>query len=179
MLGITGLSAPSYTSICKRAKTLDIPIKVYDHREALHLLIDSTWLKVFGEVEWKVKQHGFSKRRTWRKVHIAVDGSSLQIHAVEPTKADVDDAEGNVRLIQKIGKRISSVCGDGAYDKKKVYNELSKRKSKACIPPRCNARIDHCGALAQPVGVETRLLTPCETTIWTGGRKEPNTTNDR
>ena len=145
MIGITGLSAPDYTSICKRSKTLDIPIKVYDHRETLHLLIDSTGLKVFGEGEWKVKQHGFSKRRTWRKVHIAVDGSSLQIHAVETTKANVDDAEGAVRLIRKIGKRISSVCGDGAYDKKKVYNELSKRKSKACIQPRCNARFDHCG----------------------------------
>ena len=90
MLGITSLSAPGYTSICKRAKTLDIPIKVYDHREALHLLIDSTGLKVFGEGEWKVKQHGFSKRRTWRKVHIAVDSVSLQIHAVETTKANVD-----------------------------------------------------------------------------------------
>ena len=59
----------------------------------------------------KVKQHGFSKRSTWRKVHIAVDGSSLSIHAVETTKANVDDAEGAVRLIRRIGKRISSCVG--------------------------------------------------------------------
>ena len=56
MLGITELTAPDYTSICKRAKTLDVPIKVYDHRQTLHLLIDSTGLKVFGEGEWKVKK---------------------------------------------------------------------------------------------------------------------------
>ena len=59
----------------------------------------------------KVKQHGFSKRSTWRKVHIAVDGSSLQIHTIETTKANVDDAEGAVRLIRRFGKRISSCVG--------------------------------------------------------------------
>ena len=82
MLGITDLTAPDYTSICKRAKTLDIPIKVYDHRQTLHLLIDSTGLKVFGEGEWKVEKHGDSKRRTWRKIHIAVEAKTLQIHGV-------------------------------------------------------------------------------------------------
>ena len=145
MLGITDLTAPDYTSICKRAKTLDIPIKVYDCRQTLCLLIDSTGLKVFGEGEWKVKKHGVSKRRTWRKIHIAVEAKTLQIHGVETTKANFDDAEGAVRLIRKIGNRIRSMRGDGAYDKRKVYRELSNRKSKACIPPRSNARLDHCG----------------------------------
>ena len=116
MLGITELTAPDYTSICKRAKTLNVPIKVYDHRQTLHLLIDSTGLKVFGEGEWKVKKHGESKRRTWRKIHIAVDGNTYQIHAVETTKTNVDDAEGALKLIRKIGKRIGSMRGDGAYD---------------------------------------------------------------
>ena len=87
-----------------------------------------------------------SKRRTWRKIHIAVDGNTYQIHAVETTKTNVDDAEGALKLIRKIGKRIGSMRGDGAYDKKKVYNERSKRKSKVCIPPRSNARLDYCGA---------------------------------
>ena len=146
MLVIAEATAPNYSSICKRAKTLDVPINVYDHRQTLHLLIDSTGLKVFGEGEWKVKKHGVSKRRTWRKIHIAVDGNTYQIHAVETTKTNVDDAEGALKLIRKIGKRIGSMRGDGAYDKKKVYKELSGRKSKACIPPRSNARLDHCGA---------------------------------
>ena len=146
MLGITELTAPDYASICKRAKTLNVPIKVYDHRQTLHLLIDSTGLKVFGEGEWKVKKHGVSKRRTWRKIHIAVDGNTYQIYAVETTKTNVDDAEGALKLIRKIGKRIGSMRGDGAYDKKKVYKELSGCKSKACIPPRSNARLDRCGA---------------------------------
>ena len=101
MLGITCLSTPDYTSICKRTKTLDVPIMVYDRRETRRLFIDSTGLKIFGEGEWKVKQHVSSKRRAWRKVHIAVDGSSLPIHAVETTKANVDDAEGAVRLIRR------------------------------------------------------------------------------
>jgi len=37
------------------------------------LVMDVTGLKVFGEGEWKARQHGVSKRRTWRKVHLTVD----------------------------------------------------------------------------------------------------------
>ena len=179
MLGITCLSTPDYTSICKRAKTLDIPIKVYDHREALHLLIDSTGLKVFREGEWKVKQHGFSKRRTWRKVHIAVDGVSLQIHAVETTKANVDDAEGGVKLIRKIGKRIRYVCGTAHTIKRRFITNSPSAKVRLASHHAVMQDSIIAESLAQPVGIGTRLLTPCETTIWTGGRKEQNTTNGR
>ena len=46
------------------------------------LVVDSTGLKVYGEGEWRVRQHGYSKRRTWRKVHLALDANSGQIWAV-------------------------------------------------------------------------------------------------
>ena len=105
-----------------------------------------------------------SKRRTWRKIHIAVDGNTYQIHAVETTKTNVDDAEGALKLIRKIGKRIGSMRGDGAYDKKKVYKELSGRKSKACIPSRSNARLDHCGAF----GLAGRYRNEAIIAMWKG-----------
>ena len=120
MLGITELTAPDYTSVCKRAKTLNVPIKVYDHRQTLHLLIDSTGLKVFGEGEWKVKKHGVSKRRTWRKIHIAVDGNTYQIHAVETTKTNVDDAEGALKLFGKSAS-VSALCEETARTIKRRF----------------------------------------------------------
>ncbi|KAF1008391.1 MAG: hypothetical protein E5299_01956 [Burkholderia gladioli] len=48
----------------------------------IHLDVDSTGLKVYGgEGEWKVLQHGYSKRRTWRKVHLAFNANTGQVHA--------------------------------------------------------------------------------------------------
>lgn len=39
----------------------------------MHGVVDSTGLKVFGEVEWKVCQHGYIKKRASRKSHLAVE----------------------------------------------------------------------------------------------------------
>ena len=48
-------------------------------KEALHVVADSTGMKGFGEGEWKVRQHGYTYRRTWRKVHLGVDEASGEI----------------------------------------------------------------------------------------------------
>ena len=180
MLGITEASAPDYASICKRAKTLNVPIKVYDHRQTLHLLIDSTGLKVFGEGEWKVKKRCVSKRRTWRKIHIAVDGNTYQIHAVETTKTNVDDAEGALKLIRIIGKRIGSMLGDGAYDKKKVFITNSPiAKPRLASRPAVTQDSIAAERLFWSDGFGTKRLSPCGKAIWMDGRKEPNITDVR
>ncbi len=44
-------------------------------------MVDSTGIKVYGEGEWKVRQHGYSKRRTWRKLHLGVDETTGEILA--------------------------------------------------------------------------------------------------
>jgi len=68
------VKAPHYSLICKRQRHLvvDLP-KGIRKTENLHLVVDSTGLKVFGEGEWKVRQHGSHplKKRLWRKFHLA------------------------------------------------------------------------------------------------------------
>jgi len=49
--------------------------------EALHVIFDSTGVKVYGEGEWKVRKHGYTKRRTWRKIHIGRCAKTGQIVA--------------------------------------------------------------------------------------------------
>ena len=59
----------------------------------MHLVVDSTGLNVYGEGEWKVRQHGWSKRRTWRKLHIGVNeatGGEIVSQTLPP--ASIDDA---------------------------------------------------------------------------------------
>ena len=54
----------------------------------MHLLVDSTGLKLCGPGEWLVEKHGARTRRSWRKLHIGVDAGTGQIMATELTNND-------------------------------------------------------------------------------------------
>lgn len=86
------LDVPDHTTLSRRGQTLQVrlPKKA---RGPLALVLDSTGLKVYGEGEWKVRHPGYSKRRTWRKIHLSVDAASSEIQAVLLTEAGVHDAE--------------------------------------------------------------------------------------
>jgi hypothetical protein len=127
----------------RRSKKLNIKIPRNAEKENLHLILDSTGLKVFGEGEWKVRKHGHSKRRTWRKLHIAMDKDG-ELRAVELTENDKDDASQVEKLIKDDKSKMKSFAGDGAYDKNDVYKQLPE-KTKALIPPQKNARIKNHG----------------------------------
>jgi hypothetical protein len=109
--------------------------------ESLHLVIDSSGLKVFGEGEWKVRQHGYSQRRTWRKLHLGIDESSGEIVTAVMTGNDVSDGEVIEDLLDQVEGEISQVSADGAYDHKDCYIAIRNRGATATIPPRSGARI--------------------------------------
>lgn len=67
------LPVPVHTHMSRRAATLEVKSPRRPRTGATHVVVDSTGLKIFGEGEWKVCQHGVGKRRTWRKIHLAVD----------------------------------------------------------------------------------------------------------
>jgi hypothetical protein len=82
----------------------------------LHLLVDSTGLKLGGAVEWLVEKHGTSRRRSWRKLHIGLDGESGEIVAIELTKKESDDDARTAALSFSRTSRCASrsVCLTGA-----------------------------------------------------------------
>jgi hypothetical protein len=138
------MDVPDYTVLCRRSKTLKINSvlgKRINKGESLHIVMDSTGLKVYGEGEWKVRQHGYSKHRTWRKIHIALNPEDGIIHAAEMTTNGVDDAAMVKPVLEKIKGDVKIFSGDGAYDKIKVYDTLAEERIKPIIPPRKNARI--------------------------------------
>lgn len=90
-MGLASLS-PDYTTLCRRLSSLEVKLPLRNLSEKLHLWIDSTGVKVYGEGEWKVRTHGWSKRRTWRKLHLAIDVETQQIVGVCATSNAVDDA---------------------------------------------------------------------------------------
>lgn len=132
------LCVPSYTQISRRAQTLGKHLKkLFKGKKKCHIIFDSTGLKVYGEGEWKVRIHGKSKRRTWRKLHIGIDAETQDILCCKLTGNDKGDAQVAEKLLDGMSNAIKSARGDGAYDsqgfRKKVYE-----KGGSCIvpPPR-------------------------------------------
>jgi len=136
-------SAPDYTTLCVRSKTLSVSIRIRDIRENLHIVVDSTGVKVFGEGEWKVRKHGYSKRRTWLKLHLGADETTGDILVGEVTNNSVHDSVMLDPLLDQLENRPIDQCSaDGAYDTRKCYQTLKEHGvKKVTIPPQKNAKI--------------------------------------
>jgi hypothetical protein len=151
LFGLMGLDldVPDYTTLCRRARTLAITLPK-KATGPLHLVIDSTGLKVHGEGEWKARRHGYSKRRTWIKLHLAIDPESHEIRAAMVSEPGVTDAEAVPDLLDQDDGPVEGVEADGAYDRRGVYEALERRGAKAIIPPRRDARIMRHGNSSGP-----------------------------
>jgi hypothetical protein len=141
LMGKGSLPVPDYSTLCRRQKSLPVEIEERLRKgENLVIGIDSTGLKVYGEGEWKVRKHGWSKHRTWRKLHICVDLNTQEILAVELTGNNEDDATAGKRMLEDKTKGISSFLGDGAYDDF-GFREVLGKDIRQIIPPPKNAVI--------------------------------------
>jgi hypothetical protein len=146
------LAIPDYTSLAKRAAQLNIVLKIAKHTGPIDVVVDSTGLKVFGEGEWKMRKHGKSKRRTWRKLHLTVNGQTQEIEAEVLTENSGHDADQVDDMLDQIAAPVRKFYGDGAYDQWKVYDTLGERKATPIVPPRRNAKItQHGNAAGRPL----------------------------
>jgi hypothetical protein len=135
------LRCPNYTTISKRSKSLNIQMpKTIKTGESVHVLIDSSGFKIYGEGEWKTRKHGVSKRRTWRKLHIALCAESQSVVGAILTTNNVGDSEVFGNLLDTIDAPIASVSGDGAYDTVDCYDACDCYGAEPIIPPRKRAK---------------------------------------
>lgn len=137
----TGRPTTPAWSLCRRAQTPEVQLPIIRHGKPIHLVVDSTGVKIYGEGEWKMRQHGYSKRRTWRKVHLALDANTSQVRAALMTHQDVADSDVLAELLDQIptDERLDSVGGDGAYDSKPCHAAIAARGATPGIPPRDGA----------------------------------------
>jgi hypothetical protein len=135
------IAIPDHTTLSRRGGGLTILPKRIDRAEPLHLLVDSTGLKIYGEGEWLDQKHGIPSRRRWRKLHLGVDADTHEIVAVELTLDDVGDIVEIPDLLDQIDADVASMTADGAYDGAAVYDAVAERHPDAAviIPPRVTA----------------------------------------
>lgn len=136
------LPVPDHTTLSKRSKTLKVKLPKQS-TGSLNVVMDSTGLKVYGEGEWKVRKHGYSKHRTWRKLHLGGNPDNGEILAVVLTGNNISDDTVVKEMLTQIEQALLSCAADGAYDKRKVYDALNEHSPAVdiLIPPRKNAHI--------------------------------------
>ena len=139
LLGLD-LAVPDHTTLSRRAETLEVPWPRLG-REPVHLLVDSTGLRLCGPGEWPVEKHGGRTRRSWRKLHVGVDADIGRIVAATPTPDDVDDGSQVGPLLDRTDRPVASFTADGAFDRDDVYAEVAARHPDAevIVPPRSGA----------------------------------------
>src|SRR3954468_21626073 len=139
LLGLD-LPVPDHSTLSRRAETLEV-LRPKAGSEPVHLLVDSTGLKLCGPGEWLVEKHGSKRRRGWRKLHLATDADTGRIVAALLTDKDADDGSQVGPLLDHVDGPVASVTGDGAYDHDDVYAEVAARHPAAAVvvPPRANA----------------------------------------
>ncbi len=143
-------AVPDFSTLSRRQRTLKVNIPYRGSGGLLHLLIDSTGIKVEGEGEWNARKHGGTKRPSpwflgpmakpwldWRKVHIGIDEETLEIRALEFTTSDVGDAPMLPELLDQIPpeQEIVSVTADGAFDTRKCHRFGGLRGRTAATVP--------------------------------------------
>jgi hypothetical protein len=135
------LPVPDHTTFSRRSADLIVARALSAASGPVNVVIDSTGLKVFGAGDWQREKHGGQGRRTWRKLHLAVDPDTGEILASELTTTEDGDASQVGPLLDRILSPIASVTADGAYDGEPVYRTIAERDPAAAvvIPPRSTA----------------------------------------
>jgi hypothetical protein len=156
LMGID-LAVPDHSTLSRRLAKLPVELPVVPKAASVHVVVDSTGVKVYGEGEWKTRQHGISKRRTWRKLHLGVDEQTGEILAAMVTTNNLGDGQMLPELLDQIDGEIDQVSADGAYDQKQCTT-----RSENATPRQRSRRVEGqksgIMAIAKPnATIETRI----------------------
>jgi hypothetical protein len=165
---------PDHSTLCRRQARIAVQVSYRASGQPLNLLVDSTGIKFRGDGEWQARKHGPSRRRQWRKVHIAMDAGTGDVRAVEFTSSRQGDSPLLPELLAQIPpeETIGAVTADGAYDTRRCHGAIIDRGADAVIPIRRNGRAwkEDCPAAAARNEIlrATRRLGRTLWKTWTG-----------
>lgn len=137
MMGVP-IQSLSYTQLCRRMQTFSIKLR-HNVQGPIHMVVDSTGLKLYGEGEWKRLVHGPGKHRMWRKLHLGVDERTQQIVAAKLTDNKTGDNKQLPYLLEMYPGIITCVSADKGYDGHDACNIITKRGAYPAVLPQKTA----------------------------------------
>jgi Transposase DDE domain len=163
------LALPDYAHACREAAKLPLRVKQYipAAQEGMEIAFDSTGINVYGTSGWHQRTHGksglYRQKEQWKKIHVALDLSTMQIQTVEYTKSNINDCSMVPRLCSGIKGKVKSIRADGAYDTKELYKIAEDWGAKAIIPPAITSKAQH--ELKKPPPKFESFLIPRDATL--------------
>ena len=146
LMGLEDLPVPDYTTLSKRQGDLDIDLPTSSESSPMHLVIDSTGLKVYGEGEWKQRIHGKQKRRTWRKLHLGVDSDTGEITAVRLTDNTSGDSSQVEPLLEETRSEGSEEEGSEEEGSEEEGSEAEGSEAEGSEAEGSETSLDRVGA---------------------------------
>src|SRR5664280_1459647 len=150
------ITIPDFSSISKRSITLPRHILTKAKEPGSIVIVDSTGLKVYGKDEWHQEKHDVPARRTWRRLHLAID-ENHQVLACELTTPEVGDPTAVPDLLDQIITTFDTFMGDGAYDGEPVSQSVLNKQPNAqvVVPPHKNAVCSDAGDTQRDQHIQT------------------------
>lgn len=135
------LRIPDHTTLSRRSKRLNIRMPPPADPGPVHIIIDSTGLRVHSG---NVAGSSPPKRRAWRKLHIVINADTGDILASALTTHRARDAAQVPVLLAQVDDPLACTMADGAYDASSVYAAIEAHRPGAppqiLIPPRRDAQ---------------------------------------
>lgn len=174
LMGID-IDVPDFSTLSRRSKGLALPSAKSGTRISgtVHLAVDSTGLKIFGEGEWLENKHKTkAKRKRWRKLHLGLDLVSGEIVCSDLTTDDVGDPTTLQGLLEQIDGPVAKFIADGAYDGAPTRDLLKTRFGEivevVIPPPKTAVPSPQSG---QPSSVRDRHIAEIKTNGWMAWQK--------
>lgn len=136
------LTVPDHTTLSRRCgysrRDMQQAVSRRSSDRPLHVVVDSTGLKIYGAGQWLEEKHGVKARRQWRKLHLAIDADSGDVIAEVLTDQNTSDVSQLETLLDQIATPIDQFTADGAYDGQSTYDKIRQHSASAkiVIPPR-------------------------------------------
>ena len=128
------LTAPDHTTLSRRGSKLEVALRRQVPAAPIHLIVDSTGLKIIGQGQWAAAKHGAKGIRAWRKLHVGVDVNGVII-AEQLTDSAVDDSTVVDDFFDQVDQDIERFTADGAYDTWSIRDALAARSAIVVVPP--------------------------------------------
>jgi hypothetical protein len=151
---IPEIKPTDYTNIWRRGTQLKLglPDTISASDEPVVIAVDSTGIKVTNRGEWMREK--WKVHRGWIKVHLAVNVETKEIVAIEVTDERVSDGSKFNSLVDQAeenlsGRRIEKALGDGAFDRREIFDHLQQKGIQPVIKIRSNANTKARGSPAR------------------------------
>ena len=132
------LRIPHDSTWSRRGQCIRLPRLQARGEGPIHLIVDSTGLKVCGAREWNAFKYKGNRGRSWVKLHLGVDEEGY-IVAQQVTDKDAHDGATCPKLMDQVGVPIERFTGDGMYELRAIYEALKEAGTpeiEVVIPPK-------------------------------------------